>query len=306
MRSIGCIEEESHARVFSYYLYSNGIENQIEAGEDGGFDIWVHSEDQIDRSKDYLDRFKEYPGDPEYTRAYREAIRRMKEEHQRAAKSRTRYIDVRTTWNQAMARGITPITLALIVISAGVFLLLATKLDEKILETLLISKFVRVDPGAPWYDGLPEILEGQVWRLFTPMFLHFGIIHLLFNMLWLKDLGSAIERRNGQARFLVMVLSISLLSNLGQYLTTGPVFGGMSGVVYGLLGYIWMRGKFDPSSGFHLPKYIVVMMVGWFFICLVGLIPQVANTAHAVGLGLGMAWGFIVSGQIGRYLNRSG
>ena len=150
------------------------------------------------------------------------------------------------------------------------------------------------------------VLSGQVWRLFTPMFIHFGLIHLLFNMLWLKDLGSAIERRHGIVKFIAMVLVISALSNLGQYLVAGPSFGGMSGVVFGLLGYIWMRGKFDPSSGFRLPKSIVIMMGIWFIICFVGIIPGIANTAHAVGLGLGMLFGFVSSGRLGKLFDRSG
>jgi GlpG protein len=69
----------------------------------------------------------------------------------------------------------------------------------------------------------------------------------------------------------------------------------MSGVVYGLLGYVWIRGKFDPASGLYLHPYNVIMMLVWFFACLLHLIPNIANTTHAVGLGIGIAWGYLSS-----------
>ena len=78
-------------------------------------------------------------------------------------------------------------------------------------------------------------------------------------------------------------------------LTPGPVFGGMSGVVYGLLGYVWIRGKFDPGSGLYLHSYTVTMMIIWFVACLTGVLGPIANTAHAAGLVMGMAWGYLSS-----------
>ena len=143
----------------------------------------------------------------------------------------------------------------------------------------------------PEFGFLPEVRQGEVWRLITPIFIHMSIVHLLFNMLWLKDLGSMIEARKGTWTLLLLVLVIGVCSNLGQDLLSGPDFGGMSGVLYGLFGFIWMRGKFDPASGLRLNQANVVMMVGWFFLCLFGIIPNVANGAHGVGLVMGMIWG---------------
>ncbi len=136
-------------------------------------------------------------------------------------------------------------------------------------------------------------MNGQVWRLLTPIFIHFGVVHLLFNMLWLKDLGTMIEKLISTRLLLALVLVIGILSNLGQFFFSGPFFGGMSGVVYGLLGYIWMKSKFDPVSRLFLEKQTVVMMIVWFFLCLFGFMGHVANAAHAVGLATGMLWGFV-------------
>src|SRR5262249_46234350 len=122
-------------------------------------------------------------------------------------------------------------------------------------------------------------------------------LHILFNMLWLRDLGSMIEGRQSSLHLLLLVLIIGACSNLGQcYIgMKGPDFGGMSGVVYGLLGYIWIRGKFDPGSGLYLHPTTVWMMVIWFIACFTPFIPNIANSAHAVGLGMGMAWGYLSS-----------
>jgi GlpG protein len=143
-------------------------------------------------------------------------------------------------------------------------------------------------------DGfaVPEIAHGQVWRLITPIFIHFGITHLLFNMLWLKDLGTAIERVSGTPSFLELVLACGVISNFGEFAFHGPFFGGMSGVVYGLFGYVWMKSKFDPGCGLRLANNTIMWMLGWFVLCLTKVMGPVANYAHGVGLAVGMVWGF--------------
>ena len=96
-------------------------------------------------------------------------------------------------------------------------------------------------------------------------------------------------------RLALLVVVIGVCSNLAQYYYSGPVFGGMSGVVYGLLGYIWIRGKFDPGSGLYLHPQTVIMMLIWFVACFTPLVPHVANTVHAVGLVIGIVWGYLSS-----------
>ena len=136
---------------------------------------------------------------------------------------------------------------------------------------------------------MPAIEHGQLWRLITPIFLHVGAVHLIFNMWWLYDLGNLIEKKLGWQRFAALVFTIALISNFGQYLTSGPNFMGMSGVVYGLFGYAWVRGRMDPWSGLFLRRDVVVWMMLWFVACLLGIIPHVANAAHGFGLVVGGA-----------------
>src|SRR5262249_26728629 len=103
--------------------------------------------------------------------------------------------------------------------------------------------------------------------------------------------GTAIERRKGWLMLLLLVLVSGALGNFGQYLASGPFFGGMSGVVYALFGYIWMKGKYEPWEGLGVPQQTVMIMLVWLVACFSGYLGDIANTAHLVGLIVGMAFG---------------
>jgi membrane associated rhomboid family serine protease len=147
------------------------------------------------------------------------------------------------------------------------------------------------EPGHPFFA---DVMSGQVWRLVTPIFVHFGLLHIFFNMMWLWDLGRAIELLRGRLFLGLFVAVTGIASNVAQYaITQSPNFGGMSGVVYALLGYIWMQGRFNRAFGIALHKNTVIMMIGWFVLCWTGLLGPIANWAHTVGLAIGVAWGFL-------------
>ena len=182
-----------------------------------------------------------------------------------------------------------PLTYAFIGISLFITVITWFGSIESILLPLLISEY---------YTGISEIMNGQIWRLVTPIFIHFHIFHIVFNMLWLWDLGGTVERIQGSSILLMLVLISGILSNVGQHLFTGPLFGGMSGVVYALLGYVWMQGLFNPRFYASLNKAIVVMMLVWFVICWVGIVGNIANIAHTVGLVVGIVWGYVYAKNV--------
>ncbi len=292
MRIIGQLSHESHARRFSDYLYVQGIDNKIESADSGLWDIWVHDEHQIEQAKLVLEEFRNNPDDDKYQNVPGTARQQRKKEQEEYKAYQKRYLTADKIFPGGLSQ-IGRLSGVLIAISVVISLISRLGADRNLLNYFFITQTQVVGQYIQWYKGLPEVMHGQVWRLFTPMFIHFGILHLLFNMLWLKDLGTMIEKRQNTWIFALLVLVIAAASNLGQYLVSGPSFGGMSGVVYGLLGYIWIRGKFDSFSGLFLHRQTVVMMIFWFFLCLSGVIGNVANMAHGVGLVLGMAWGFI-------------
>ena len=302
MRLIGQVKNRSQARTFSDYLHVRGIENEIGSDDDGRWEVWVFSEDQVETAKELLARYLENPGGAEYQQASREA--RARAAREKKSRPRGEIIHVRRQWDLGRYERAGYLTLTLIVLC--VVLAFASGLGARrdSLHRFFITDFQEVGNHIVWRPGLPEIRQGQVWRLFTPMLIHFGFLHLLFNMLWLRDLGSMIERRQSVWLLAAQVLVISAASNLAQYADGGPAFGGMSGVVYGLLGYVWIRGKFDPGSGLYLNKTTVMMMIVWFVLCMTGAMGNIANTAHAVGLGIGTAWGYLSSGHLKRLLRR--
>ena len=196
-----------------------------------------------------------------------------------------------------------PLTLVLIGACVVVALLSRFGADKQALRSLFISLFPlrpAMDADGTLFAGalLPEVLRGgQLWRVLTPIFIHYGPMHLFFNMFWLKDLGGLLEQRYGALRFGALVVGVGLFSNLAEYFL-GPStgFGGMSGVVYGLFGYIWVQGRLDPAGfGFALTSQTVLLMMAWFVLCFTGLLGPIANYAHAGGLVAGALAGWVVA-----------
>ncbi|AMQ90403.1 Rhomboid protease GlpG [Marinobacter sp. THAF39] len=136
------------------------------------------------------------------------------------------------------------------------------------------------------------VASGQLWRLISPDFLHFSWTHIIFNSVMLWFLGSQIEWIDGRARLVALFLVTSLAANLLQYLVSGPLFGGLSGVVYGILGYCWLSQQRRPR--FQFPPALVTFALVWMVIGftpipeMIGL-GRMANEAHLGGFVGGLA-----------------
>lgn len=293
MRIIGHLDNESNARTFADFLYVQGIDNQLEFQKEDGWAIWVRDEDKLEPATRLLAGFRQSPSDPRYQTESKGAAQLRAQEEKNAEAYRKKVRSRRDLFRPLTAYGFGPLTFALIVVCVVVFIWLHVSRNPEVLDKLYISE--QIGGHRDFSMMLPEVRHGQIWRLFTPAFTHVFVLHILFNMLWLRDLGSMIESRQGSLQLALLVLVLAAISNFGQYYVSGPLFYGMSGVVYGLLGYVWIRGKFDPGSGLYLHPSTVNMMLIWFVLCYTNLLGPVANTAHAVGLVTGMAWGYLSS-----------
>lgn len=197
---------------------------------------------------------------------------------------------------QARACKVTAAVLLLCLIVAGI-----TGLGDN-LSTLHWFTFLDFDVQGDYlyFTSLAQGLgEGQWWRLVSPMLLHFGVLHLVMNALWYWELGKRIELRQGAWMLLSLTLLFSLVSNLAQHFASGPsLFGGLSGVLYGLLGHVWLFQWLAPSRYFSLPRSVITMMLIWLVVCLSGVVDQlgfgqIANAAHVGGLLIGCLTGLL-------------
>lgn len=292
MRSVGQLESSDLAQRFGDFLYVQGIENQIDDEEDGHFSVWVLDDAQLPQAAACFERFRATPDAPEFASASTAAGRQRARERRAESQGRSTVADTARIGYEKNFGGFALLPAVLAAISVAVAVWSRVGDDHESLRFLFISA---ERTYAAW---LPEVRAGQVWRLVTPIFIHFGWMHLIFNLMWLRDLGTFIENRFGGTFFAALVLVSAVLSNGGQYWWHGPNFGGMSGVNYALFGFLWMRGKYDRNAAWSLNPATVQTMLLWFVICLTGLLGPVANTAHFIGLVTGAAWGFLSSGRL--------
>jgi GlpG protein len=263
MRHIGNIAEKKQAERFVHFLAAQHIEAELRAVQDTGYAVWVLEEDRVAAARQHLAAFLARPDDPRFAGAKVHPLRRTPSERSRFINGRT---DVFRGWHMPTAR----VTIFCIVVAVAATLLAHIPALAPLTYKLYFSEF--------FGRSFPEIRAGQVWRLVTPIFLHAGVLHLVFNMIWLYQLGVQVEAHESSRYFAVMVLVLAIICNTGQYVVSGPLFVGMSGVVYGLLGYIWMMTRFQIGTLYMLSQQTVMFMLMWLGLCLVHIIPNVANT----------------------------
>lgn len=191
-----------------------------------------------------------------------------------------------SAWRQA------PISLSLIFIACLVTLAMEKFLGASVFYWLAFTPLGVLNQQIVSMPLEITLISGQWWRLVTPIFLHFGLIHLVFNCLWIWEFGRHLEAKFGSVKILFIALIIALVSNYAQYFTQGSQFGGLSGVVYGYLGYFWLSARLRPKLGLFMNQTLMLFMLGWMLFGITGLAKllgiNMANAAHLGGLLTGM------------------
>ncbi len=300
MREIGKLPTEAEARVFSDHLVALGMRTRVDARPDGHA-VWVYHDDHVPQARREFEEFQREPQAERYRESSAAARERRLAEERADRAYRKNHVDLRTSrsYGNPIAVSIRtgPVTSALIAISIVVYLMMNGGPRFSEVTLLLVFSPPVLTPDGIAFAGIEPILSGQVWRLLTPIFLHFGVMHILFNLVNLYVIGRLVEARRGSGFMLAFVAITGVASNIGEYVLETQIlhrlglFGGMSGVVYALFGYIWVRGVVDPTQGFRLAPISVQIMVLWLVLGVVGYIPHIANGAHVVGLLLGMLAG---------------
>lgn len=188
-----------------------------------------------------------------------------------------------------------PVVICLIILSAVGALLIETAIGRGWLHYFTFQDFT----GNTYMPLGDSLARGEIWRLVTPAFLHFGIFHVLFNSLWMWDLGRRLELFLGKWHFLLFFMLTAVAANVAQYFWSGSSnFGGMSGVVYALVGFIAVRQRLAPHPLASVPPALIGFMLFWLVLCMTGVVDyfisgSVANAAHVGGLVAGCIYALL-------------
>lgn len=323
MRFIGKFDDKKRAEHFAAYLKTEKVTAHLELEEETqAWELWVKEEDHLKKSLAAFEEFKSDPNSAQFKGVVEKARALVRDEEKHRAKVQKNIVKVSHNAN-AKKSTLTVMTIVLCAIVA----LISNFGDSKSGAPFRALSFNGIStehvevPANDNFDSvdyrLSSIRQGHIWRLITPIFIHFGVFHLVFNMWMFFQFGQIIENRYGTFWLAVMILGIAAISNFAQgvvpndwggsvpinYLGEGfliSTFGGMSGVVYGLFGFVWMKTIFDPNCRIFLSQLTVLILIGWLFFCmmpeqseLTGI--HVANWAHGVGLAAGMAIGYLSS-----------
>jgi GlpG protein len=268
------------ALAFSDYLKSQGMPNHLQEVAEG-FAVILENSADSDRALAEAQSFIQNPNDPKFWQASWQTG---------DARQKNVYADepadtsAKSWWKKAGW-----VTRVIAFICIAIYGALAIG-GETVFQALRFPDAISL-----------QAVAGEWWRLLTPAFLHFGLLHIAFNLLWWWELGSVVERAQSSWRLLAITLVIALVSNGAQFLSYGSDFGGLSAVVYGLLGYLWLYPYADPSAGFRINGVIVAFMLGWLAVGYTGLLDPifgpVSNDGHLSGLlvgsGLAIALGLV-------------
>lgn len=294
MRQVGDINGKARAERFVNFLAAQGIQAEAreEDGDAGRLTIWVIDEDQLADAEQHFVSFKVSPD----AQVFDAAPAPKPQREAKADAGRNRYIDVRTEVFGRAKLGWTSVTVIMIIASVTLTIFSGTPRGLELKRLLYFSEYMSLD--------FPEIRDGEVWRLVTPIFLHGGFLHLLFNMYWVYTLGGMIEQIEGRIYLIAFTILFAAFVDTAQYLVSGPAFLGFSGVTYAYSGYVWMMSRYQAGTRYFIARETVIILVAWIAVCYTGLLGPVANTQHVVGFLSGTAFGWLRSGYFLTILRR--
>ncbi|MGN5060343.1 rhomboid family intramembrane serine protease GlpG [Aeromonas caviae] len=258
------------AQALVDYLATLGIPCELTQSE-LGVSVWLADERRLAQVQQEVKRFLSEPNHPRYMEA----------------SWQSGHADARIDYSKGMTDPVTdflhqagPLTLVVIIACLAIYALDAIGLP--IFDELA------------FHPTLAQFTDWQAWRYVTPAFIHFSVLHLVFNLLWWWYLGGQIEQRLGSGKLFILLIVGAALPNIAEFFASGPRFGGLSGVVYALLGYSWLRTRLQPDCGLAMPPALMGFMLVWLVLGFLDMLgTPTANMAHLVGLLVGLAQGWL-------------
>lgn len=261
--------QQSPAHLLANYLTSQSISATV-IQSDKEFVVVLDDHAHVDRAKVIAEDFLTNPTHPKYQQAAWDSGKNVQ-----LAPSSSGF-SVKNIINDAIKA---PFTSVVFLLCVAVYTLSLLGLFAPIAQHLLMQPFSVLSENHEW------------WRLLGPAFIHFSALHIIFNLLWWGMLGAKIERTLGVSMLLIVFLVSATISNAAQAIFSDPVqanlylFGGLSGVVYAVMGFVWWLGWLRPSWGLSLPNSIVGFMLVWLVLGYADILwVNMANAAHTAGL----------------------
>lgn len=248
------------ALLFADYCRSQGLQVKLEL--QGEVSVLMAAADDVPQVEVLLTEFIRQPDHPRYQAAAWQQSQSVKLAHK---------VNLRPqlAWRQM------PLTLLVLLL------------------TLAVYAWQQIDFRAA-AASLMLLDQAELWRWITPILLHFSLTHLVFNLAWWWLLGSKIERYQSSGFLLQLALSSAVISNGLQLALAGPNFGGLSGVVYALVGYCYLSDQLSGRQRYLLSHGLFGFMLVWLVLGFMELLwINMANWAHLGGLGCGLLWAFL-------------
>lgn len=268
MQLLTTLNNPRAAQAFIDYMAAHQIDIQMMPDASGQFSLWVLHDQHVDVAQAELQAFLQNPYDQKYQAASWDVADQKRPQFHYAS----------------------PNLLSLIKAKAGAFTLF--------IMALCIAIFALQTFGAG--DAIFNALhfpaqasqQWQIWRWVSHALLHFSVMHIAFNLLWWWQFGGDLEQRLGSLKLIKLFIVSAIISGAGQYWVEGANFGGLSGVVYALAGYLWILGQRAPQLGLSIPRSLMGFMLIWLVLGFVQPFMAIANTAHLAGLisGVVLAW----------------
>ncbi|MBS25060.1 MAG: hypothetical protein CMQ28_05405 [Gammaproteobacteria bacterium] len=258
---------------YSYFLRQHGLNHRI-IEESGQQSVYV----EYDRDVAFIQKSLE------------DFLRKQESLEQQNVKSpQVSNQAKKIAYNLYLAFINSPATLSLVLVSIMVAVITSLGNEVYRLNFLFYPVIATSSLGALFADIVNlRIAVGTL----TPMFLHFGELHLIFNMLWLWYFGRQLEAIQPLWMFILLVVVTSFISNTTQYLAIEfNNFGGMSGVVYGLVGYTWVIHSLMPRSYLLINTNMFVFFVVALVLMEIIGSSWIATAAHVGGLISGLIIG---------------
>ncbi|MGF1724459.1 rhomboid family intramembrane serine protease GlpG [Photobacterium nomapromontoriensis] len=269
MHRLAGMNNPRQAQAFIDYMASRGIALSLALDRHGEVAIWLNDSQYQVEAEAELHIFLANPLDKKYLAA-----------SWQVAESRTAKIYYKSPSLIGLVKQQAgPFTLGVMLVAITVYVLWIIGMQQPLFSLMHF----------PFMDGD----QWQLWRYFSHALIHFSILHLVFNCLWWWILGGQLEQHSGSGKLVQIFLLSALISGFAQFWIDGPNFGGLSGVIYALMGYIWWMGWLAPERGLSIPRPYVAFMLVWLILGFADLFGMsVANMAHLFGLfsGCGLAW----------------